>query len=83
MWALRREMERFRVPLLVVHGLAKKVAKSSGSRQLQAQAGSSGKTLAAYPKRYHDPLNDIGGGELPPDNLAWLVARGPTPRLPP
>jgi acylglycerol lipase len=84
MAAIVRADEKLRVifpqitlPLLIIHGLADRAAKSSGSRYFHERSGSNDKTLKLYDDRYHDPLNDLGKEEVFEDILGWIEARLP------
>jgi alpha-beta hydrolase superfamily lysophospholipase len=74
---LKRELPAIKTPLLIIHGMADKAAKPSGSQHFYERASSTDKTLKLYEERYHDPLNDLGKEEVLSDILDWLDQRAP------
>lgn len=67
---------RLRLPLLVLHGDADRVARPSASRRLVAQAGSPDRTLSVYGGFRHELLNELGKERAWEDVAAWLESRG-------
>ena len=66
-----------RLPLLILHGTGDELADPSGSRMLEARAGSSDVTARYYPGLYHEIFNEPERGEVLTDLKAWLdVHRG-------
>ncbi len=63
-----------RLPLLILHGTADELADPSGSRMLEARAGSSDVTARYYPGLYHEVFNEPERGEVLAELKAWLDA---------
>ena len=63
-----------RLPLLILHGTADELADPSGSRMLEARAGSSDLTARYYPGLYHEVFNEPERDEVLADLRAWLAA---------
>ncbi len=72
---LKRNFERIRLPLLILHGSEDKAAKPTGSQHLYEMAGSKDKTLKLYEGSFHDPLNDLDRETLIGDIVGWIVDR--------
>jgi len=72
---LRARLAELRLPLLVLHGGADRIAPESGSRRLFEGAGSSDKTLHIYPGLYHEVHNEPEQQQVLGDVAAWLEAR--------
>ena len=64
-----------RLPLLVMHGGADRLAAPNGSRELYARASSEDKTLKTYNGYYHEIFNDAGKERVVGDLLEWVGAR--------
>jgi acylglycerol lipase len=64
-----------RVPLLIQHGDADRIAKIDGSREFVASAGVPDKELRIYPGGYHQLHNDLCADEVTADLVNWLEAR--------
>ena len=64
-----------RVPLLIQHGDADRIAHPGGSRRFVVHAGTSDKTLHEYPGAFHQVHNDVGHETVTVDLLAWLERR--------
>lgn len=73
--------ERFPIsisrPVLILHGLADKATKPSGSQKFYESAGSKDKTLKFYEGHYHDILNDLDKEVVMTDILNWIDERIP------
>ena len=54
----RAELEKLRVPLLILHGTADRVAAVETSQELLQRAEATDKTLRLYPGLYHEVLNE-------------------------
>ncbi len=72
---LRARLPEFKLPLLVMHGGADRLAPQSGSRRLFEGASSPDKTLRIYPGLYHEVHNEPEQGQVLADVAAWLAAR--------
>jgi alpha-beta hydrolase superfamily lysophospholipase len=72
---LEKSFEQITLPLLILHGTADKVTKSSGSEEFYERAGSSDKTLKLYEGHFHDLLADIGKEQVMADIQTWIDAR--------
>jgi acylglycerol lipase len=64
-----------RVPLLIQHGDADRIAQIDGSREFVASAGVPDKELRIYPGGYHQLHNDLCADEVTADLVNWLEAR--------
>jgi acylglycerol lipase len=64
-----------RLPLLLMHGTADKLAPPAGSSMVHERAGSSDKTLRLYDGLYHEILNEPEKETVISDLLDWLNAR--------
>ena len=69
---LKREIPKFTLPVLILHGTMDKVTKLSGSQFFYDNAGSKDKSLKVYEGHYHDLLNDVGKEGVIADIKAWL-----------
>ncbi|MGA9292434.1 MAG: lysophospholipase [Ignavibacteriaceae bacterium] len=69
---LKKGFKNIILPILILHGTADKIAKSSGSEFFFDNIGSSDKTLKLYEGGYHDLLNDIGKEIVMADILDWI-----------
>ena len=72
---LGKNFEKITLPLLILHGLADKVTKPSGSKEFYEKAGSSDKTLKLYEGHFHDLLADVGKQQVMADIQAWIDAQ--------
>ena len=73
-WTRYRDV---RVPVLVAHGTADKVADPAASRELIERIASSDKTLHPLEGVVHSPLDDLGQEDTRRVILAWLEKRLP------
>jgi acylglycerol lipase len=71
---LEKNFGQITLPLLILHGLADKVTKPSGSKEFYENAGSTDKTLKLYEGHFHDLLADVGKKEVMADIQAWINA---------
>lgn len=71
---IQAQQQRIRLPLLILHGTADRLATSAGSQLLYGQAQSSDKTLKIYPDLYHEVLNESEPQVLE-DIMTWLNQR--------
>ena len=72
---VQRQMENFRLPVLIVQGTADRLVDPEGSKQLYARAQSTDKTLKLYEGLYHEVLNEPEKDDVLADILAWLDQR--------
>jgi acylglycerol lipase len=72
---LEREFSLITLPVLIIHGTADEVTKSSGSQTFYDTAGSTDKTLKLYDGHVHDLLNDVGKEIVIADIRNWIDAR--------
>jgi alpha-beta hydrolase superfamily lysophospholipase len=79
---LAKSFGQINLPLLILHGLADKVTKPSGSQEFYEKAGSSDKTLKLYEGFFHDLLADVGKQQVMADIQAWIDAQLSGPRAP-
>lgn len=61
-----------RVPLLIQHGDADRLAAPGGSRRFAANAGTADKELREYPGAFHQLHKDLDHEAVTTDLLAWL-----------
>jgi acylglycerol lipase len=61
-----------RLPLLLMHGTADKLAPPAGSTMVHERAGSADKTLKLYEGLYHEILNEPEQETVISDLLGWL-----------
>lgn len=66
-----------RVPLLLMHGTADRMANPEGTKRLYQRAGSDDKTLKLYEGYYHEVLNEPGKERVMEDLLTWMEERLP------
>jgi alpha-beta hydrolase superfamily lysophospholipase len=64
-----------RLPLLLMHGTADRLAPPAGSSMVHERAGSSDRTLKLYDGLYHEILNEPEQETVISDLLDWLNAR--------
>ncbi|MSP12265.1 MAG: alpha/beta hydrolase [Chloroflexi bacterium] len=67
---------RLRLPLLILHGSADRLADPTGSQALYEQVSSQDKTLRVYPELYHEVFNELGPDrqQVLTDLATWLDA---------
>ena len=68
----RSEME---TPSLMLLGGQDTVTDPGAGRAFFDRIGTEDKTLTIYPKMMHEPLNEIGRGQVLDDVLRWIEAR--------
>lgn len=71
---IQAQQQRIRLPLLILHGTADRLATFAGSQLLYKQAQSSDKTLKIYSGLYHEVLNESEPQVLE-DLMTWLNQR--------
>jgi len=72
---LKKEMPEIKLPLLILHGTADRVAKPGGSEYFMKHASSVDKQLNLYEGHYHDLLNDKYHGLVFREIIRWLNGR--------
>lgn len=75
MWReLPRKMPELKLPLLILHGSADRLAPSQGSKLLYECAGSADKTLKIYEGLYHEVFNEPERLQVMGDVERWLAS---------
>ncbi len=62
-------------PILMLLGGQDTVTDPGAGREFFECIGTEDKTLTIYPKMMHEPLNEIGRGQVLDDVLRWILAR--------
>jgi alpha-beta hydrolase superfamily lysophospholipase len=80
---------RLRLPVLLIHGAADRIASPDGSRRLHDILGARGSaddpptsTLRVYPGVFHEPHNDLDREAVYTDIATWIEARSSSPSSP-
>jgi acylglycerol lipase len=68
-------VQRFRLPLLAMHGTADRLTPIAGSEMVVERAGSEDKTFKRYDGLYHELLNEPERQQVLDDIAGWLDAR--------
>ena len=71
----RDNADRWRLPLLLLHGTADRIISVAGSRDFAAAARAGGApdvTLIEYAGGYHEPHNDLQAEQVMADIEAWM-----------
>jgi alpha-beta hydrolase superfamily lysophospholipase len=71
----RQRFAEVRVPLLILHGTADRVAVAEASQALYVQAEAADKQLRLYDGLYHEVLNEPEREQVLADLIAWVHAR--------
>jgi alpha-beta hydrolase superfamily lysophospholipase len=69
---LRQRLPELRLPMLILHGGADKIAPVAGSQFLYEKASSPDKTLKIYPGLYHEIHNEPEQNLVLSDITSWL-----------
>lgn len=69
--AVRRNIAKLQVPILLIHGSADKVNDVKGSEEIFSRI-TIDKTLKIYPGSYHEPHNDLDRNQVMNDVVEWL-----------
>jgi len=69
-----KNMEQVKLPFLVMHGTKDKLTNPEGSKELNARAGSTDKTLKIYEGLSHDLLHEPEKAQVLSDLTSWLDA---------
>ena len=72
---IQANMEKFKLPVLLLHGTADRLTEPDGSRDLEQRAASTDKTLHLYDGLYHELINEPEKEQVMQDILEWLEAR--------
>jgi alpha-beta hydrolase superfamily lysophospholipase len=72
---LMERASELKAPVLLLLGAQDTVTDPSAARGFFDCIGSDDKTLSIYPKMRHEPLNEIGRGQVIDDVLRWLELR--------
>ena len=70
-------VQRFDLPLLVMHGMADRLTPLAGSEMVVQRAGSKDKELKRYDDLFHEILNEPERRQVLDDIAAWLDERFP------
>jgi acylglycerol lipase len=70
-------VQRFRLPMLVMHGTADRLTPIAGSEMVIERAGSEDKTFKRYDGLFHEILNEPERQQVLDDLADWLDARFP------
>jgi acylglycerol lipase len=70
-------VQRFELPMFVMHGTADRLTPIAGSEMVVERAGSKDKELKRYDDLYHELLNEPERREVLDDIAGWLDARFP------
>jgi acylglycerol lipase len=71
----RQRFKEIRVPLLILHGTADRVATVEASRALYEQAESADKRLRVYDGLYHEVLNEPEREQVLSEMIDWIEER--------
>jgi acylglycerol lipase len=63
------------LPLLIFHGTEDKLCDPAGSRDFDANVGSTDSTLAIYEGSYHETLNDLDRDRVIRALIDWTLVR--------
>jgi alpha-beta hydrolase superfamily lysophospholipase len=69
---VRQRFQEVRVPLLILHGTADRVATVDASRALYEQAQTDNKRLCIYDGLYHEVLNEPEREQVRADLIEWI-----------
>lgn len=72
---IQANMEKFHLPVLIMHGSADRLTDPEGSRELARRADSADKTLHIYDGLYHELINEPEKVKVMEDMLLWMEAR--------
>ncbi|MFC1956995.1 serine aminopeptidase domain-containing protein [Chloroflexota bacterium] len=69
---LQAQMSTIKLPVLIMHGTADRLADVVGSETLYERVGSKEKTLKLYDGAYHDIFNELNSKQVFSDLDKWL-----------
>jgi alpha-beta hydrolase superfamily lysophospholipase len=72
-------VQRFKLPMLVMHGGADRLTPIAGSQMVVERAASEDKTFIRYDELFHEILNEPERQQVLDDIADWLDARFPAP----
>jgi alpha-beta hydrolase superfamily lysophospholipase len=75
MQKLPKQIDRIKIPILVLHGSADRLADPEGSRMLYEGVASEDKTLKLYKGFFHEIFNEPGQQQVLGDIENWLKVR--------
>ncbi|CDY75988.1 Lysophospholipase; Monoglyceride lipase; putative [Caballeronia glathei] len=75
MTRVRRKRASITLPLLVFHGTEDKLAEPDGSRDFEANVGSTDSTLLIYEGSYHETMNDLDRDRVIRALIDWTIVR--------
>ena len=67
-----RMAPEIRMPVLIMHGAADRLASPEGSKMLYREVNSADKTLKIYEGYHHEIFNEPGRGQVLADVASWL-----------
>jgi alpha-beta hydrolase superfamily lysophospholipase len=69
---LNKNLDKFRTPILLIHGGNDKIVPNSFSTRLQGLIPIEDKELIIYEGAYHEIFNDIGQEQVFKDVISWI-----------
>ncbi|MEM9721062.1 MAG: alpha/beta hydrolase, partial [Bacteroidota bacterium] len=72
---IQDSIDRFSLPVLIMHGTADRVTNVEGSKLLYEKALSSDKTLKLYQGFFHEIMNEPEKEEVLGDIIGWIKER--------
>lgn len=70
---LRPQLDRIKLPVLILHGTDDRLSEPAGSDMLYDRAGSADKTYQRYEGFYHEVFNEPGKEQVLADIESWLL----------
>jgi acylglycerol lipase len=70
-----------KLPLFVFHGTQDALTNPDGSREFEAHAGSTDKTLLMLEGSYHETLNDLDRDRVIKALIDWTLVRADLQRM--
>jgi len=68
------KLEKFIIPVLILHGTGDTITNIQGSRDFYGNCGSTDKVFKEYPGFYHDLFHEPGNELVLSDIISWLEA---------
>jgi len=68
-------MEKLKLPVLIMHGTADRLTDMEGSKELERRAGTEEKRLELYNGLYHELVNEPEQKQVMGDMLEWMEKR--------
>lgn len=72
---IQANMEKFRLPVLIMHGTADRLTDPEGSKMLESRATAADKALKLFPGLYHELINEPEKEEVMKEMLIWMEER--------